>query len=85
MTIQVKASRVRSEADAMAMRLIGKGFEAYVTAVASDGQPLFRVRVGKFSDRGEADAAVARLSTEDQLDTWLVQLPPETAPRVAGR
>ena len=75
MTIQVMASPVRSEADAMAQQLVGKGYEAYVLVPAAGAQPMFRVRVGKFRERSEADAVLARLTGDEKLETWLVRLP----------
>lgn len=76
LTIQVMASAVRAEADAMAQALVGKGYEAYVLAPASGAaQPMFRVRVGKFRERSEANTVLARLAGEEHLETWLVRLP----------
>jgi len=75
-TIQVKAVPVRSEADALAGALTGKGFNAYVQPVSTAAQPLFRVRVGPFRDRADAEASAARLVAEEGLETWIIALPP---------
>ena len=53
--VQVSAFRVRQEADALANRLIGKGYAAYVVPPAPGAPALFRVRVGKFKEQREAD------------------------------
>ena len=57
--IQVSAFRVRQEADALANRLIGKGYSAYVVPPAPGAPAVFRVRVGKFKERREADSVAA--------------------------
>lgn len=71
--IQIMASRSRTEADNMARRLIGKGYQAYVLAPAAGAPALFRVRVGKFKERREADAVVAKLTKEEKLKPWIVR------------
>jgi cell division septation protein DedD len=57
----------------MARRLIGKGYQAYVLAPAAGAPALFRVRVGKFKERREADAVVAKLTKEEKLKPWIVR------------
>ena len=70
--IQVAAVREAGEADAMVKRLAAKGYSAYVFRPAkADG--IFRVRVGKFKDRREADTVAARLQKEEQFKPWIVR------------
>ena len=58
----------------MAARLIGKGYRAYVTGPVSAGsKTLYRVRVGKFKDRREAEAIAHRLATEEQFTPWITR------------
>jgi cell division septation protein DedD len=71
--VQVSAFRVRGEAEALATRLAGKGYKAYVVEPAPGAPALFRVRVGKFSDPREADRVAARLKKEEQFDPWIVR------------
>lgn len=71
--IQVAALRERAEADTMVKRLAGKGYPAYVLAPAKGAPSVFRVRVGKFKDRREADAIAARLQSEEQFNPWVVR------------
>ena len=71
--VQVSAFRVRQEADALANRLIGKGYTAYVVAPAPGAPALFRVRVGKFKEQREAEKVSARLKKEEQFDPWIVR------------
>ena len=70
--IQVAAVREADEADAMVKRLAAKGYSAYVFRPAkSDG--IYRVRVGKFKERREADTVAARLQKEEQFKPWIVR------------
>ena len=71
--IQVAAIREREEADVMVKRLAGKGYPAYVVAPASGAPMVFRVRVGKYKDRREADTVAARLQKEEQFKPWIVR------------
>ena len=63
---------VRGEAEAIAKRLNAKGYQAYVVAPAK-GVSVYRVRVGKFSTRQEAQAAAARLQKEEQFKPWVTR------------
>ncbi len=70
--VQIAALNVRSEADAIARRLSGKGYRAYVVAPAN-GTSMFRVRVGKFASRREAESVAARLQKEEQFKPWITR------------
>lgn len=70
--VQVAALQVRGEADTIAKRLSGKGYPAYVTAPASGASaPIYRVRVGKYKSRREAEQVAARLEREEQFKPWI--------------
>jgi cell division septation protein DedD len=71
--IQVAALREADEADAIVKRLAGKGYPAYVVAPAKGAPAVYRVRVGKFQDRREADTVAARLQKEEQFKPWIVR------------
>jgi cell division septation protein DedD len=72
--VQVAALRAQREADAIAKRLTGKGYPAYVMS-PSAGAPasVYRVRVGKFRNRREAEQVAARLEKEEQFKPWVVR------------
>lgn len=53
-------------------KLIAEGFSAYIQT--STG--LYRVFVGPFSERAEANRLRERLSTEQRLDGFVVRLVP---------
>ncbi|MDH4065831.1 MAG: SPOR domain-containing protein [Acidobacteriota bacterium] len=71
--IQVLAHRDRQNAEALARRLVGKGYTAYVVEPVAGAPALFRVRVGKFGEKREADQVAARLKKEEKLDPWIVR------------
>ena len=71
--IQLAALRQREEADVIARRLIGKGYSAYVLNPDAGAPPVFRVRVGKFKDRREAESVAARLQKEEQFKPWILR------------
>ena len=71
--LQVAALRERAEADAIATRLVSKGYAAYVLA-PGDGTPsVFRVRVGTFKTRRDAEAVAAKLEKEEQFKPWITR------------
>lgn len=71
--IQVAALRERSEAEGIVRRLTTKGYSAYVMSPAAGAPSVFRVRVGKFKDRREAEAVSSRLQKEEQFKPWIVR------------
>jgi cell division septation protein DedD len=71
--VQVAALNVRSDAEAIAKRLSSKGYAAYVLPPASGTPSVYRVRVGKFPTRREADSMAARLKREEQFNPWVTR------------
>jgi DedD protein len=71
--VQIAALNVRSEADAIAKRLSSKGYAAYVLAPADGTPSVYRVRIGKFPTRREAESIAARLQKEEQFKPWVTR------------
>ena len=73
--VQVTALRGGDEAHDVAAGLVERGYPAFVVDPAP-GAPVavYRVRVGPYPDRGEAETVRYRLETEEQFKPWLVQL-----------
>ena len=67
--VQVAAVRKRAEADTIARRLSSKGYPAFVTTAGAN----FRVRVGKFDDRRQAELTAGRLEREEQFKPWITR------------
>ena len=71
--VQVAAVRGRAAAERMATQLAGKGYDAYVTDPSAAAPVLFRVRVGRFSDRRDAEAVASRLEKEEHFKPWITR------------
>ena len=71
--VQVAAVNDRREAETIATRLAGKGYPSFVTTPPRGAARMFRVRVGKYPTRGEAEAVAARLRKEDQFKPWITR------------
>jgi len=72
-TVQVSAFRSRSLAEELRQRLAARGFDAYVSpAMSEDGRPRYRVRVGSYGAKGDAERAVADLRGERGLNPLVV-------------
>ena len=73
-TVQVMSLRDRTAAERVAAGLVEKGYEAFV-APPIDGAPVpvFRVRVGRYSDREEAEQIKNRLEQNEELKPWITQ------------
>jgi DedD protein len=73
--VQVGALKSQREADALAGRLRGAGFSAYVERVATDGGPLWRVRAGPELQRDRAEQLRNDIRARLQLDGMVVGHP----------
>ena len=71
--IQLAALAKREEAEAIVRRLSKKGYSAYLMAPQAGAPAVYRVRVGKFNDRREAESVSARLRKEEQFKPWIVR------------
>jgi cell division septation protein DedD len=72
--VQVASLRDRSEADAIVKRLAGKGYPAFVLEPPAGGAaPIFRVRIGGYPTRAEAQEVGRRLEKEEQFQPWITR------------
>jgi DedD protein len=71
--VQVGAFKTRSEADALARRLSGRGYAVYVMPPTSDGKNVYRVRVGNYGTADEAQRVSARLTSQERLKPWIIR------------
>lgn len=68
--VQVASVDARPEADSIAKRLSDKGYPTFVLA---SGTNRFRVRVGSFKSKDDADAAAAKLRREERIEPWVTR------------
>jgi cell division septation protein DedD len=73
--VQVAAPKDRGAAEAIAKRLAGKGYAAFVLdpSAVGAGPVYYRVRVGPFKTRREADEAKRRLEKEEQFKPFITR------------
>jgi cell division protein FtsN len=70
--VQVAAVNAKGEADSIAKRLSGKGYSAYVED-PKGSQKMYRVRVGTFKTRREAQTTADRLKKEENFKPWVTR------------
>ena len=72
--VQVAALRGRAAAGAMAEQLAAKGYPAYVLEPSPNAPAqVYRVQVGKYPDRREAEQVMRRLEQEEQFTPWVTR------------
>src|SRR5687767_3810969 len=71
--VQVMAAVKREEAESLARRLAAKGYPTFVSVGDVKVPAKYRVRVGKYSDKREADAIFRRLEQEERFKPWLTR------------
>lgn len=69
--VQVHALTDRGAASAIAQRLSGKGYPAFVLEPKAGAPAIYRVQVGRYNDRHEADQVARRLEKEEQFKPWV--------------
>ena len=70
--VQVTALKDRAAAGAIAQRLVKSGYAAFVLDPAAGSPVIYRVQVGRFGDRSEADQVKRRLEKDDQYKPYVV-------------
>jgi cell division septation protein DedD len=70
--LQVHALRDQKVASSIVQRLAKKGYPAFLVA-AGPPSNMFRVFVGRYKDRDEAERVAARLKKEEQFIPWITR------------
>ena len=73
LAIQVGAFESSETAESLARDLRSGSFAAYVVPGVQGDHPRWRVRVGPFSDRVDAESQAARLKGKLRLPTWILE------------
>lgn len=72
--VQVKATPNLEEARDLQATLARDGFPANVVEADTDGTTLYRVRVGRYRSRDDAELVAAALDARDDIsDTWVTR------------
>jgi cell division septation protein DedD len=69
----VAALRESGEADTIAKRLVNKGYDAYVLTPPGGTPNVYRVRVGSFKTRRDAEVIASKLQQEEQFKPWITR------------
>jgi cell division septation protein DedD len=70
--IQIHVLRDRTAANGIVRRLSGKGYPAFLVAA---GPPTgsYKIQVGRYKDRNEAQKVIDRLKKEEQFNPWITR------------
>lgn len=73
--VQVMATREQAVAADTVKRLTAKGYPAFLLRPASGApQPFYKVQVGRYAERSEADQVSLRLKKEEQFtNSWILR------------
>jgi cell division septation protein DedD len=70
--VQLVALRDRGAASAIVQRLSGKGYPAFIVSPsASTPNQVFKVQVGRYDDRSQAEQVSRRLEKEEKFRPWI--------------
>jgi len=72
--VQVIATRESAVANSVVKRLTSKGYPAFlVNPTPGAPQPFYKVQVGRYSDRSEAEQVSQRIKKEEQFQSWILR------------
>jgi cell division protein FtsN len=71
--VQVAAVNAKNDADVIAKRFSSKGYSAYVEVPPNGTGTVFRVRIGTFKTKREAETIAAKLQKEEQIKPWVTR------------
>jgi cell division septation protein DedD len=71
--IQVFSSADKAQADSIRARLAGGGQKAYLSPIDRGGRTMYRVRIGPFKSRGDAQTVADKVRKGYKLDTWVTE------------
>jgi cell division septation protein DedD len=72
--VQVMATREQGIATALVKKLAAKGYPAFlVNPVPGAPQAFYKVQVGRYKDRSEAERVSVRIKKEEQFQSWILR------------
>jgi DedD protein len=71
--IQVFSSSEQGQAERIRTRLVGGGHRAFLSPVEVAGRTMYRVRIGPFASRQEAQRVAEQVRKGYKLDTWVTE------------
>lgn len=71
--IQVFSSPDQAQAERIRGRLVGGGQKAYLSPIDRGGRTMYRVRIGPFKTRADAQGVADKVRKGYKLDTWVTE------------
>jgi cell division septation protein DedD len=72
--VQVIATRDRDVASSVVKKLAAKGYPAFLVApTPGAAQAFYKVHVGRYDDRGDAEQVSTRIKKEEQFQSWITR------------
>lgn len=71
--IQVFSSPDKAQADRIRSQLAGGGYTAYLSPVEKAGHTMYRVRLGPYGSRDDAQKVAEKVRKGYKLDTWVTE------------
>jgi cell division septation protein DedD len=71
--IQVFSSADQAQADRIRAKLVAGGQKAFLSPIERGGRTMYRVRVGPFKSRDEAQKTADKVRKGYKLDTWVTE------------
>lgn len=71
--IQVFSSADKAQAESIRSKLSGGGQKAYLSPINRGGRTMYRVRIGPFKSRGDAQTVADKVRKGYKLDTWVTE------------
>jgi cell division septation protein DedD len=72
--VQVIATQDRAIAGSVLKKLTAKGYPAFLVNPAANATPAFyKVHIGRYTDRGEAEKVSLRIKKEEQYQSWITR------------
>lgn len=71
--IQVFSSAEQDQAERIQQQLTSGGQSAYLSPVKVGGTTMYRVRIGPFNTRADANKVAERVRKDHKLDTWITE------------
>jgi DedD protein len=73
LVIQVFSTADVDQAESVRGRLVKGGHKAYLSPVQVGGRTMYRVRIGPFDSRDQAQKVAEQVRKGYKLDTWVTQ------------
>jgi cell division protein FtsN len=70
-TVQAGSFKTMDDASKLKSKLEGKGYQSYITTYDTPDGKWFRVRIGQFKTREQAESTAKKLKTEENLATFI--------------